>query len=59
MAPAEEIRALRDRALAELTAAHDYHVDTAMAWRIVYNAVQAGLAVAVRNTTTGTVTTEA
>jgi hypothetical protein len=35
MALADDIRALRDRALAELAAAHDYSTDTKMSWRIV------------------------
>jgi hypothetical protein len=59
MALVDEIRGLRDRALTELAAAHDYHTDTKMAWRIVHDAIQAGLKVNIRNMTTGPVTTEA
>jgi hypothetical protein len=59
MALADDIRALRARALAELAAAHDYYTDTKMAWRIVDDAIQAGHKVTIRNMTTGTVTTEA
>ncbi len=43
---ADEIRAVRDRALAELRAAYDYHADGARVW-------------AYSNTATGTVTTSA
>jgi hypothetical protein len=42
MALADDIRALRDRALAELKAAHDYYSDTKIAWAIVRESVRAG-----------------
>jgi hypothetical protein len=59
MALADDIRALRDRVLADLNAAHDYYTDTIIAWRIVYKAVQAGYTFSIQNTATGTVTTQA
>jgi hypothetical protein len=42
MALADDIRALRDRALAELKAAHDYYSDTKIAWGIIRESVRAG-----------------
>ena len=59
MALADDIRALRDRALAELTAAHDYYTDTKMAWQVVDKVIRAGNKFTIRNMTTGTVTREA
>ncbi len=59
MALADDIRALRDRVLADLNSAHDYYTDTKIAWRIVHKLVAAGHTFAVRNITTGTVTTQA
>jgi hypothetical protein len=59
VALAEEVVALRDRAVAELTAAHDYYTDTTIAWRIVLDAIRAGLTFTNQNTITTTVTTEA
>jgi len=59
MALAEDIRALRDRALADLHAAHDYYTETKIAWRIVHKVVQAGHTFSIRNLITGTVTTQA
>ena len=58
MALADNIRALRDRALAELTAAHDYYMDTKVAWRVVRRVIRAGHKITIRNMTTGTVTQE-
>ena len=59
MALADDIRALRDRALADLNAAHDYYADTKTAWRIVHKAVQGGQMFSIRNMVTGTATTHA
>jgi hypothetical protein len=59
MALADDIRALRDRVLADLNAAHNYYRDTKTAWRIVHKVVQAGHTFSIRNMTTGTVTTQA
>jgi hypothetical protein len=59
MALADDIRALSDRALAELTAAHDYYTDTKMAWQVVHRVIQAGHKITIRNRTTRTVTQEA
>jgi hypothetical protein len=56
---ADDIRALRDRALADLNTAHDYYTDTKIAWLIVHNVVQAGNTFSIRNTTTGSVGSEA
>lgn len=55
----DDVRALRDRALAELTATHDYYTDTKMAWRIVQKVIRAGHKITIRNMATGTVTQEA
>jgi hypothetical protein len=59
MALADTVRALRDRVLGDLDAAHDYYVDTKTAWRIVYKVVQAGNRFTNRNQTTGTMTSQA
>jgi hypothetical protein len=56
---ADDILALRDRVLAELSAAHDYYANTKTAWDLVISFVAAGNQVSVRNTVTGTVTTQA
>ena len=58
MALAEDIRGLRDRALAELAIAHDYYTETKMAWRIVHRVIQAGNRFTVRNKATKNVTTQ-
>ena len=42
MALADDIRELRDRALAELKAANDYYSDTKVAWGIIRASVRAG-----------------
>lgn len=59
MALANDIRALRDRALADLHGAHDYYTDTKIAWDIVGNFIAAGRTFSIRNMTTGTMTTQA
>ncbi|HEX8199190.1 MAG TPA: hypothetical protein VF590_01790 [Isosphaeraceae bacterium] len=59
MALSDDIRALRDRVLADLNTAHDYYTDTKAAWRIVHKVVVAGNTFTIRNMTTGTVTTQA
>lgn len=59
MALADDIRALRDRALADLNAAHDYYTDTKVAWDLVRRAVAHGETFSIRNVTTGSVTTQA
>jgi hypothetical protein len=56
---ANQIRVLRDRVLADLNEAHDYYTDTQIAWDTVRRAIAAGHTFSVRNTTTGTVTTQA
>ena len=46
MAMSETIRTLRDRTLADLIAAHDYHADKVFAWRSVQEAIDAGIKMA-------------
>jgi hypothetical protein len=43
--------------LADLNSTYNYYVDTKIAWRIVHNVVAAGNTFAIRNMSTGTVTT--
>jgi hypothetical protein len=59
MALADDIRALRDRVLADLNVAHDYYADTKTAWNIVLEVIKGGRTFAVQNAPTGTLTTEA
>src|SRR5437764_10927340 len=59
MALADEIRALRDRVLADLNDAHDYYTDTKIAWDIVRQVIAVGHTFSIRNMTTGTVSTQA
>ena len=59
MALSDDIRALRDRVLADLNAAHDYFADTKIAWDIVDQVIAAGRTFSIQNVTTGTLTTEA
>jgi hypothetical protein len=54
-----DIRALRDRVLADLNAAHNYYTDTKIAWDIVRQVIATGHTFSIRNMTTGTVTTPA
>jgi hypothetical protein len=42
MALSDDIRTLRDQALADLAAAHDYYTDTKIAWRIVHKVIAEG-----------------
>jgi hypothetical protein len=58
MALSDDIRALRDRALADLNAIHDYYVDTKIAWQIVNKGVAAGNVFTIKNKRTGTVSTQ-
>ena len=58
MSLADEIRLLRDRALADLRGVHDYYADTKIAWDIVHEYIADGKTLAVKNVVTGTVTTE-
>ena len=50
---------LRDRALTDLDAAHDYYSDTKIAWVIVARAIAAGQTFSIRNRATNSVTTQA
>jgi hypothetical protein len=59
MALADDLRALRDRALADLNTAHDHYTDTKVAWRIVHKLVRAGKAFTHHSRVTGTTTTQA
>jgi len=56
---AHDITTIRDRALTELNAAHDYYADTKIAWQLVERLIAGGRKLRIRNKTTGTVTTEA
>lgn len=56
MALADELKTLGDRVLAELDAAHDYYVDTKVAWNIVGETVTQGRNFINRNAATGTTT---
>jgi hypothetical protein len=58
MALSDDIRALRDRALADINSIHDYYVETKVAWRIVDEVVASGHAFTIKNKTTGTVSTQ-
>ena len=58
MALADDIRALRDRVLADLNAAHDYYTDTRIAWDLVRQIIAAGHTFSIRNMTTSNVTTQ-
>ncbi len=57
MSLGDDIRALRDRVLGDLNAAHDYFTDAQFAWFIVRKLVQDGTTFRVNNHATGTVTT--
>jgi hypothetical protein len=58
VALSDEIRALRDRAIGDLTLVHDYYFDTQTAWKIVRSWVTAGNTIQVQNPSTGTTTTD-
>ncbi len=53
---ADDIRALRDRTLAELTATYDYFTDSQVAWKLTREAVEGGKRFTLRSHITGTVT---
>jgi hypothetical protein len=59
MALSDEIRAIRDRTLADLNSAHDYYVDTQAAWHLVEDVISEGRKLQSINSATGTTTTEA
>jgi hypothetical protein len=55
-----DIQRLRDRALAELSAAHDYFTDTKIAWELVRRLISSGKTTfSITNKITGSVTTPA
>jgi hypothetical protein len=58
MALAADIRALRDRVLADLNDAHDYYADTKIAWGLAGQVIAAGEMFSIRNPATGTETTQ-
>jgi hypothetical protein len=58
MALADDIRALRDRVLADLNAAHDYFTDTTLAWDLVREVISEGRQFTTWSIATGTVTTQ-
>jgi hypothetical protein len=53
-----DIQAVRDRAVAEFTAAYDYYTDTHQAWQFLNDALATGHALTYRSPVTGTVTTQ-
>lgn len=55
---ADDIRAVRDRAITELIAAHDYYADTKAAWQFFGDAIQTGYQFSKTNAVTGTTTSE-
>ncbi len=55
---ADEIARLRDAALADLDASHDYYANTQAAWRFVVQYIKRGGKARVHNTATGNLTTE-
>jgi hypothetical protein len=57
MALVDDIRALRNRVLADLNAALDYYTDTKYAWGIVRKAIRNGDTFAIRSKATRTLTT--
>lgn len=50
---ADEIRALRDRILADLNGAYDYYTDTKIAWDIVRQVIAAGHELSIRLSKSG------
>lgn len=54
---ADDIRALRDRTLAELTATHDYFFQSEVAWRLADQTVSATPTLSFQNPATGTTVT--
>jgi hypothetical protein len=59
MSLADDIWGLQKRALTDLAAAHDYYMNTKMAWRVVHKVIKAGYKITINNSTTGTRTTQA
>jgi len=59
MALADDLQALRDAALEDLNAAHDYYAETTYAWRVLHNSIAAGRKFTIRSTITGTVSSQA
>ncbi len=58
MALADDIQTLRDRTLADLVAAHDYHADTKTAWDFLRKLISTGTTFSIRSEITGTVSTQ-
>jgi hypothetical protein len=58
VALSDNIRLLRDRVVADLSAAHDYYEDSKIAWRTVAKAISSGEKFSIQNVLTGTVATE-
>lgn len=54
-----KIQGLRDRVLMELNVAHDYYLDTSIAWILVEKMVESGYKFTIRNRATGSVTSQA
>lgn len=53
-----KIEGLRDRVLMELNAAHDYYLDTSIAWVLVEKMVESGFRFTIRNRATGSTTSQ-
>jgi hypothetical protein len=58
MGLSDNIQVLRDQVLGDLSDAHDYYLNTKVAWRIVHKVLKAGHPISIRNVVTGTVTTQ-
>ena len=58
MALSDDLQMLRDAVLDELNAAHDYYAETRYAWRIALDYIAAGNTFIIRNTATGTTSTQ-
>ncbi len=52
----EDLRALQERVVGELVAAHDYYTNTKFAWRIVQKVIDSNTKFTIRNKITGSVT---
>ncbi|HWG43423.1 MAG TPA: hypothetical protein VN688_11610 [Gemmataceae bacterium] len=59
MSLADDIRLLRDRVLADLNAAHDYHNESVFAWRTIHDLILFGTRFSFQNAVTGTISTQA
>jgi hypothetical protein len=58
MSLADDIRSLRDRVLADLSAAHDYYHESTFAWRTIQDLIVSGTQFTLQNAVTGTISTQ-